>query len=54
MYSAIMRDLEVDKLGDYFGQYIVVLACTCGHTRRYYPKTGAAFARWDAKLTSVV
>lgn len=54
MYSTRVRDLDVDKLSDHFGQYVVVLTCACGHSRRCYPKTFAAFAGWDAKLIDVV
>jgi len=51
------RSLELIRVIDgksqtpdhYFGEYIVMLTCACGHARRCYPKTFAAFAGWDAK-----
>jgi hypothetical protein len=49
-----MRDLKVDKLSDEFGQYVILLECPCGHTRRCNPSTFAAFAGWDARLDDVV
>jgi hypothetical protein len=49
-----MQALIVDKLSDHFGQYVILLTCSCGHTRRCYPNTLAAFAGWDAKLSDVV
>jgi len=49
-----MQTLIVDKLSDHFGQYLILLTCSCGHTRRCYPKTLAAFAGWEAKLNDVV
>jgi hypothetical protein len=49
-----MKDLIVDKLSDHFGQYVIILSCTCGHTRQCYPHTLAAFAGWEAKLNDVV
>jgi hypothetical protein len=48
------RDFKNDRLDDEFGQYEVLLACQCGHTRRVYPQTLAAIAGWDARLTEVV
>jgi len=52
----MVKDLKIDKLSDEFGQYVILLTCACGHTRRCYPRTLAAFAvgGWDAKLTEVV
>jgi len=49
-----MRDLKVTKLSDEFGQYTVLLTCTCGHTRRCYPRTLAALSSWDTRLDDVV
>lgn len=51
-----MKDLVIDKLSDEFGQYVILLTCACGHTRRCYPATLAAFANtsWDSKLSDVV
>jgi hypothetical protein len=49
-----MRDLQIDKLSDEFGQYVIYLRCACGHLRRCHPDTLAAFAGWDAKLGDVV
>ena len=54
MYSAAMRDLNITKLSDEFGQYIIVITCTCGHIRRCYPRSLAALAGWDARLEDVV
>jgi RNase P subunit RPR2 len=48
------RALNIDKLSDEFGQYEILLTCACGHTRRCYPHTLAAFAGWEAKLADVV
>jgi hypothetical protein len=50
----MVKDLKIDKLSDEFGQYTILLSCACGHTRRCYPNTLAAFAGWDAKLNDVV
>lgn len=49
-----MRDLRVEKLNDHFGQYELLLTCECGHTRKCYPHTLAAFAGWEASLADVV
>jgi hypothetical protein len=54
MYSATMRDLNITKLSDEFGQYLIVLECPCGHIRHCYPRSLAAIAGWDAALTDVV
>jgi hypothetical protein len=49
-----MRDLKIVKLTDEGGQYLVILKCECGHTRRCYPHTLAALAGgWDANLADV-
>jgi hypothetical protein len=53
MYSAGMRDLKITKLSDEFGQYVILLECVCGHTRRCSPYRLAAFAGWDAELERV-
>ena len=49
-----MGDLQVVRLSDHFGQYVVLLKCRCGHSRECYPKTLAGFAGWDAKLADLV
>ena len=49
-----MGDLQVVRLSDHFGQYVVQLRCACGHARECYPKTLAGFAGWDAKLADIV
>jgi hypothetical protein len=49
-----MRELNVTKLSDEFGQYLIVLLCACGHVRQAYPKTLAEVAGWNAKLEDVV
>jgi hypothetical protein len=49
-----MRDLKVDKLADEFGQYLILIECRCGHTRRCHPSTLAAIAGWDARLVDIV
>ena len=54
MYSIAMRDLDIDKLNDAFGQYLIYLRCACGHIRRCHPHTLAAFAGWEARLEDVV
>jgi len=54
MYSISVRDLKVEKLNDHFGQYEILLTCQCGHTRRCYPKSFAAFAGWDCDLAAVI
>ena len=46
--------LKVERLADHFGQYVVRITCTCGHTRQAHPKTLAAIAGWDARLVDVV
>jgi hypothetical protein len=47
------RELHIQKLSDEFGQYEILLACKCGHTRRVYPPTLAAIAGWEARLVDV-
>ena len=46
--------LNIVKLSDNFGQYVLKLKCACGHTRSAQPKTLAALAGWDALLDAVV
>lgn len=48
------RDLQVEKLSDDFGQYLIYLECECGYVRRCNPSTLAAFAGWEARLDDVV
>jgi hypothetical protein len=47
-----MRNLNIDKPSDEFGQYLIYLKCECGHIRRCHPHTLAAFAGWDARVKS--
>jgi hypothetical protein len=54
MYSALVRDLNIQKLSDEYGQYVIYLKCSCGHIRRCHPHTLAAFAGWEARLEEVV
>ncbi len=46
--------IKVVKLGDHFGQYVLLLKCECGHSRTARPETLASFAGWDAELADVV
>jgi hypothetical protein len=46
--------LTVVKLSDHFGQYVLLLRCSCGHTRTAQPQTLAALAGWDALLADVI
>jgi hypothetical protein len=46
--------LNIVKLSDNFGQYVLTLKCECGHTRTAQPQTLAALAGWDALLADVV
>src|ERR1700743_1496240 len=43
--------LNIIKLSDNFGQYVVTLKCTYGHAK---PRTLAAIAGWEAKLQDVI
>ena len=45
--------LQIDRLSDEFGQYQIVLTCSCGHRRECYPVTLARIAGWDARLVDV-
>ena len=55
MYSYAMRDLNIVKLNDDGGQYLVILRCECGHTRRCYPHTLSTLAGgWDVILADLV
>lgn len=49
-----MRDIEITKLSDEFGQYVIYLRCECGHIRRCSPNALAALAGWDSRLEDVV
>jgi hypothetical protein len=46
--------LQIVKLSDNFGQYVITLSCTCGHSRTAAPRTLAALAGWDEHLAEVV
>jgi hypothetical protein len=47
--------LNVVKLADHFGQYVLTLTCgACGHSRTAQPKMLAHLAGWDASLADVV
>ncbi len=48
-----MREFSIDRLSDEFGQYVIYLACACGHERRCEPRTLANIAGWDARLVDV-
>jgi hypothetical protein len=55
MYSIRVRDLKILKLTDEGGEYLLILQCECGHTRRCYPHTLAALAGgWEVNLADVV
>jgi hypothetical protein len=47
-------ELSVVKLADHFGQYVITITCSCGHTRNARPQTFAALAGWDALLVDVI
>lgn len=53
-YSTLMRDINIEKLDDDFGQYVIYLRCECGHIRRCFPHTFAAIMGWHARLDDVV
>jgi hypothetical protein len=46
--------LQIVKLSDNFGQYVITLSCKCGHRRAAAPRTLAALAGWDALIEDVV
>ena len=46
--------LIVTRLGDHFGQFVLILTCTCGHVRTAKPAVLARIAGWDALLSDVV
>jgi hypothetical protein len=46
--------LNVVKLSDHGGQYVLMLKRECGDTRTVKPRTLAALAGWDALLANVV
>ncbi len=46
--------IKVVKLSDHFGQYVLTIACPCGHTRAANPETLARIAGWDAALADVI
>jgi hypothetical protein len=48
-----MPALQIERLSDEFGQYLIELTCTCGHVRRCYPRTLAAIAGWEARLSDL-
>jgi hypothetical protein len=52
--DAVLVAVKIVKLSDEFGQYLVLVECRCGHSRRCYPQTLAAIAGWDARLDDVV
>jgi RNase P subunit RPR2 len=55
LHSTLVKDLKIDKLSDEFGQYEILVTCrACGHTRRCFPHTLAAFATWEARLVDVI
>jgi ribosomal protein RSM22 (predicted rRNA methylase) len=54
LHNPRVRELKIEKLSDEFGQYLLLIQCPCDHSRRCHPKTLAAIAGWDAKLSDVV
>jgi len=49
-----VRDLEIIKLSDEFGQYTLVLTCgSCLRERRTTPHLLAKLCGWDARLEDV-
>jgi hypothetical protein len=54
LYSARMRDLEIKKLSDEFGQYTLILKCgSCLRERHCTPHLLAKLCGWDTKLEDV-
>jgi hypothetical protein len=45
--------LNVVKLSDHGGQFVLTIICACGHTRTANPATLARFAGSDVLLTDV-
>lgn len=45
---------NVTKLSDHGGQFLIIVTCSCGHTRTARPQTLARMAGWDALLVDVV
>jgi hypothetical protein len=51
---AMAREFQVDKLGDEFGQYTLILKCDkCGHERITQPTMLGMLCGWDARLIDV-
>jgi hypothetical protein len=49
-----VRDIQITKLSDEFGQYTLVLTCgSCLRERRTTPHLLAKLCGWDAKLEDV-
>jgi DNA-directed RNA polymerase subunit RPC12/RpoP len=47
-------ELRIEKLGDEFGQYTLVLKCSaCAHERHTPPHALARLCGWDARLDEV-
>jgi len=46
--------VNVVKLSDHGGQFVLTVKCACGHARTAQPQTLARFAGWDALLVDVV
>jgi hypothetical protein len=48
------RELHIDKLGDEFGQYMLILNCgKCGHERITPPATLGRLCGWDTRLADL-
>ena len=57
IFAAMMpprAPLNVIKLSDHFGQYVLILTCACGHSRTANPEVLARIAGWDAALGDVI
>ena len=46
--------LNIEKLSDNFGQFVILLTCRCGQSRDASPQTFARILGWDAALADVV
>jgi hypothetical protein len=45
-----MRDLNITKLSDGFGQHLIFIECTCGHSRRCKPQNTRKYC-WLGRYT---
>jgi hypothetical protein len=54
MLRAMRRPLNIEKLSDRFGDYVLVITCRkCLHARRTEPHALAKLLGWDAPLVKV-